>query len=84
MNGQQIPFIPYMPNGVPAPAVLTAKEAAAFLRLDGDSALRTLKYYRDTGLLIGVRIGRSVRYPLSELLNFLKRKTENVGFVSQR
>jgi len=83
MNGQQIPFIPYLPNGAPAPAVLTAQEAAEFLRLSGDGE-RCLKYYRDTGLLIGVRIGRSIRYPLSELLNFLERKTKSVGVVGQR
>jgi hypothetical protein len=63
----------FMPNGQPAPAILTADEAAAFLRLDGNGE-RTLKYWRDTNQLQGVRLGKKVRYPLSELLEFTSRK----------
>ena len=68
--------IPFMPDGRPAPLVLTADEVIFLLRLDGNSPERTLKFYRDEGLLKGIRIGRRVRYPLSEVLRFLAQKME--------
>jgi hypothetical protein len=52
---------------------MTGAEVAEFLRLDG-KAERTLKYWRDEGELVGVRIGRKVRYPLDEVLRFLGEK----------
>lgn len=64
----------FMPNGRPAPAVMTADEVAELLRLDGPSPERTLKYYRDQGELTGFRIGRKVRYPLAEVMVFLAQK----------
>jgi hypothetical protein len=87
MNNSDLPVCVFMPDGKPAPAVLTAEEAVAFLRLDGSGGLRTLKYYRDEGLLIGVRIGHKVRYPLSEIMRFLNQKVElsrSVGLRSHR
>jgi len=66
---------PVFPDGRPAPAVMTADEAASFLRLDGPNPLRTLKFYRDSGQLVGVRLGRRVRYPLAEVMRFLAEKT---------
>lgn len=68
--------IPYLPSGKPAPAVLTASETIELLRLESDSGERTLKYYRDEGLLVGIRIGRNVRYPLDEIMRFLAQKVE--------
>lgn len=67
--------IPFLPDGKPAPAVLTAEEAAAFLRLDGNGQ-RALKYWRDQGELVGIKIGRRVKYPLSEVMRFLAQKVE--------
>lgn len=64
-----------MPDGRPAPAVLTADETASLLRLDGKNPLRTLKYFRDEKLLCGIRIGRRVRYTLTEVMRFLAQKT---------
>lgn len=66
--------IPHLPDGRAAPVVLTAAETADLLRLDNGDPLRTLKFYRDEGLLCGIRIGRKVRYPLSEVMRFLDRK----------
>lgn len=63
----------FMPDGRPAPAVMTGEELIEFLRLDGKGE-RTLKYYRDEGELCGIRIGRKVRYPLDEVLRFLAQK----------
>lgn len=65
--------IPFMPDGRPAPAVMTSEEVIEFLRLDGKGE-RTLKFYRDEGKIVGVRIGRKVRYPLDEVLRFLAEK----------
>lgn len=75
-NNQHFALVPHMPDGRPAPAVLTADEAIELLRLDGAGGLRTLKYYRDEGQLVGIRIGRKVRYPLSEVMRFLAQKVE--------
>lgn len=67
--------IPFLPEGRPAPAVMTAEEAAAFLRLDDNGkAERCLKYWRDTGQLRGVRLGRRVRYRLEDIQTFLAAK----------
>lgn len=72
-------FYPHaMPDGRPAPAVLTAKEAIAFLRLDTGSRKKpeySLKFYRDNGQLEFVRLGHDVVYPLESLVKFLKNRT---------
>lgn len=87
MIDEQTFSVVFLPDGRPAPAVLTAAEVVSLLRLDGKHPERTLKYYRDEGLLCGVRIGRKVRYPLSEIMRFLAQKvalSKSSGFVSQR
>lgn len=76
----------FLPDGRPAPALLTADETVSLLRLDNANPLRTLKFYRDEGLLCGVRIGKRVRYPLAEVMRFLAQKValnKNNGFVGQ-
>jgi len=65
----------FLPDGRPAPAILTAEEAISFLRLDGPHPARTLKYWRDQGRLTGVRLGKRVRYPLAEVMRFVAQKT---------
>jgi hypothetical protein len=80
------PTISYLPDGRPAPAVMTTAEVIEFLRLDSDKGSRTLKYYRDEGELTGIRLGRSVKYPLSEVMRFLNEKvnkTRNDGSTGQ-
>jgi len=71
---ERIFSVVFLPDGRPAPAVLTDAETIELLRLDAQTGSRTLKYYRDEGLLVGVRIGRKVRYPLSEVMRFLGEK----------
>lgn len=71
---QQISRIAFLPDGRPAPVVLTATETIELLRLEGKSPERTLKFYRDEGQLAGVRIGRKVRYRLEEVERFLRQK----------
>ena len=64
----------FLPSGKPAPAVLTAVEAAEFLRLDGKHPERTLKYWRDEGELMGIQLGRRIRYRLEDVMSFLAKK----------
>ena len=63
-----------LPDGnggyTPCPGLLTEEEAIRYLRLDVNGPQNpsgTLKYYRQKGLLRGVRIGRNLRYPRKEL-----------------
>lgn len=71
---QTFSSVVFLPDGRPAPAVLTADETASLLRLDSTNPLRTLKYWRDEGLLVGIPLGRKVRYPLTEVMRFLAQK----------
>ena len=60
----------------PCPEVLTAEEAVRYLRLNVDGPkdpVGTLKYYREKGLLTGVRVGRHMRYRRADLDAFLAR-----------
>lgn len=89
LDHAQYGSIPFLPDGRPAPAVLTAEETALFLRLDGNGkTLRALKYWRDTGQLRGVRLGKRVRYRLCDVEAFLDRKTQaessSIGQTSRR
>jgi len=69
----------YMPNGIPAPEVMTQEEAIHFLRLDEANLKNpaiTLQYYRDKGDLKGIRIGKSIRYTKEDLLTFLRNQSQ--------
>ena len=67
----------FLPDGRPAPAVLTAEELISLLRLEGEHPERTLRYYRDENLLTGIRLGKRVRYPLGEVMRFVSKKIED-------
>ncbi|MBA7650239.1 hypothetical protein ES703_58042 [subsurface metagenome] len=76
-----IPFV--LPDGnggfTPCPEVLTEDEVVRYLRLDleGSSDPRqTLKYYRDKGELVAIRIGRKNRYRRRDLDDFLSKKSQ--------
>jgi hypothetical protein len=69
-------IIAFLPDGRPSPAVLTTEETIELLRLDAVTGARTLKYYRDEGLLTGIKLGRKIRYPLPSVLEFLRKKTD--------
>lgn len=62
--------------------LLTPVEAAQYLRLDEttqhtpESALRTLKYWRDRHELRATKFARRVWFRRAELDRFLERKTE--------
>jgi len=70
-----------MPNGVPAPEVMTQQEAIHFLRLDEanlKNPATTLQYYRDKGELKGIRIGKTIRYTKQDLLDFLQNQSKKI------
>jgi len=63
----------------PCPEVLTEEEAIRYLRLDleaSSDSRQTLKYYRDKGELVAIRIGRKNRYRRRDLDDFLSKKSE--------
>jgi hypothetical protein len=65
-----------MPDGRLAPSVLTWREAAALLRLDDDKRGRkTLEYYRRSGRLTGMKIGREFKYTHKDIERFLENQT---------
>lgn len=57
----------------PAPPLLTPEEAVLMLRLKGNGR-RTLKHYSASGELRSVRIGRTAKYRLKDVLEFIHRK----------
>ena len=66
-------------NSRPCPELLTQDEAIRFLRLDVDGPRdpgKTLRYYREKGLLRATQVGKRLRYQRKELLEFLDRPTE--------
>ena len=63
----------------PCPELMTEDEAIRYLRLDVDSshdAHKTMKYYRDKGELIAIKVGRKNRYRRVDLDNSLAEKSE--------
>ena len=74
-NNTDVFVIPsVLPDGnggfTPCPEVLTEDEAIRYLRLDlevSSDPRQTLKYYRDKGELVAIRIGRKNRYRRRDL-----------------
>ena len=79
MNSNDTINIIFFPNGRPVPEVLVEKELIELLRLNEDGPKDphlTIQYYRDKGLLKGIRIGKRTRYTKQEILKFLEKQTE--------
>ena len=69
----------YMPDGTPAPYVMTAEEAIRFLRIDTNGTKHpeaTLQHYINEGLLYPITIGKCRKYPLPELLRFINELSQ--------
>lgn len=61
----------------PCPPLLTADEAICFLRINRSgnrNPRRTLEYYREQGLLTGIKMGRTIVYPLANVFAFAQKK----------
>ena len=72
------PILPGQPLQ-PCPELLTEEEAIWYLRLDEtrvEDPARTLRYYREKGLLRATQVGRRIRYRRIELERLLERLTE--------
>jgi hypothetical protein len=71
-------FVPLMPDGSPAPAVMLEKDLIQFLRLKElgiKNPVNTLRYYREHGKLKATRIGNRNCYTIESALEFLKEMT---------
>lgn len=78
MNQSMLVFLPGDPP-IPAPELMTEDEAIRYLRLDQtdvDDPSRTLRYYREQGLLRATQVGRCLRYRRVELERFLDLATQ--------
>ncbi len=67
------PVIHHMPDGTPAPTIMTTEEVIRFLRLDLINVKKpttTLDYYRQRGLP-SVRIGLAVRFRLEDVVKWV-------------
>jgi hypothetical protein len=60
----------------PCPELLTEEEAIRYLRLEEDrNPARSLRYYRERGLLRGTLVGRHLLYRRIEIERFLEAQT---------
>ncbi len=78
MNSNDNINIIFFSDGKPVPEVLTENDLINLLRLNEDGPkdpTLTIHYYRDKGLLRGIRIGKRIRYTKQEVLNFLEKQT---------
>ena len=76
----------WLPTDPPtiAPAVMTAAEAAVFLRLteggrDIADAVKSLEYLVQTGRVRPCRVGKHNRFAREELCRFIREQTERYG-----
>lgn len=78
-NPSRCPYPVHMPDGRPAPLVLTEEELLILFRLDEGSQgpknpKYTLEYYRKQGLR-AVQIGKRLRYYLPDVIEFLENQS---------
>ncbi len=62
----------------PCPELLTEEETIRYLRLDEGGSpdpIQTLTYYRNTGTLIAIKVGKVNRYRRKDLDAFLEKKS---------
>lgn len=76
----------WLPTDPPkiAPALMTAAEAAAYLRLAEDGrdigdAVKSLEYLVQSGLVRPCRVGKHNRFAREELNRFVREQTERYG-----
>ncbi len=65
------------PDNMIASPILSEQEAIHWLKLDGPDGPKdpraTLKFYRQRGLLKAAKIGRTLKYPVWELQEFVRK-----------
>lgn len=71
------PVVVYLPDGRPAPYVLTAEDAISLLRVDSLADPANWLYQRRReGMLRGTQVGKRICYLLPEVLAYLERQTD--------
>jgi hypothetical protein len=78
-NNGHFGFVPLMPDGTPAPAVMLEKDLIRFLRLDElgiKKPQNTLRYYRERGKLRATKIANRNCYTVQAALDFLEEMTK--------
>lgn len=78
-NNKHFSFMPLMPDGKPAPAVMLEKDLIRFLRLEElgvKKPTNTLRYYREIGKLKPTCIARHNVYTLDAAMEFLEEMTK--------
>jgi hypothetical protein len=74
VNFHYAPETPLLPDGRPLPDICTSHEVIQYLRLDvSANASQTgrpnsLEYMRERGILVGMKIGRHIRYTRKSVL----------------
>jgi len=64
-------MIAHMPDGRPAPYLLTRAELIEFLRIDGSNPDETINYYRKRYALPGIQIGSRIRFKIDDIVAWL-------------
>ena len=65
-----------MPDGRPAPYLMTLDELIEFLRIESRFPGQTVRYYREKYGLKAIQIGKYVRFRLTDVLHFLDKEQE--------
>lgn len=60
----------------PVPYTMVEAELIRFLRLGGANPSKTIRYYRERGILKAVQVGKNVRFLLPDVLDFLERSKQ--------
>jgi len=74
-ENEGVQYLPpvYMPDGKPAPYMMTFDDLIEFLRINVEYPRNTIKRLKDDGLT-GVRISKKILYPLPVVLDFVHHK----------
>ena len=67
--------IPHMPDGTPAPEVMTPKDVVEFLQIKTENPTASVRTLRKHGLQTA-KIGNEVRCLLSDVLRFAESQIE--------
>ncbi len=72
---RDIPAVqPYLPDGRPAPYLLTEAELAEFFRLTSKFPGQSIRRMRDVQGLRAVQVGRRVLFRLDDVLAWIERR----------
>ena len=70
---------PHMPDGRPAPYMMTLGEVAEFLRLDVKHVRHSVDRLRRRKGLKAVQVGQRVLYPVDEVMAWVERQKKEAA-----